>query len=439
MPTDDEFEALLAQLYGYGITPEQLASLPMVPNTYIDSKWNQDAGTYVPTEMQYGKPSTRLWHAQTALQEMGLPLPILGEAMGLPTIDVGQPFNPELTDQPVLPGEEDPASYPFLEALESSQDADEQAIAKGIRDGVGLSTIKGQIALVEDENKRDALNKQADRAYEEFVTGGDVGASHNSSGGSAPTPESGGDYRSDELGPVQKMYAEAGLPMPWEQYTGETVPDQYLPKNYQKNIARAEKKGNRFLKSIERFVQQTKKRQDESLTREERDATGEAVKSALKGLGIMGNAAPGAPPGWQSSNQELGQSFLGQVADPGTLPSAFDEWHDNMQGSVGDLQRAQVYDNPFADAIRQFTSGGAMTPDQNQLIYEGTGYNNAFAGGSPEAHMQIAREGAQFAAEEHDRQVRDAAAKIASAQGRSPSSDAVSARVALARFLGIPI
>ena len=450
--TQEEFEALLAQLQGYGISPEALASMPMIPNSYVDKKWNQDAGAYVPTEMPYSKPSTRMWHANEMLRQIGVPLPILGESMGLPTVDVNQPFDPAITELPQDPTQTGPET-PYLDAMANSQDADEQKIAQGIRDGIGLSTIKSQIGLVQDETKRDALNSLADEAYKEYV-GGSSTSSSSSGGTSDGGGAAGGDYRGQQLTPVERMYAEAGIPMPWEEYTGPstdpatgeripgTLPDKYLPKDYEQNKAKIQSKGQRFLKSVERFVKQTKQHQDNALTDTERTAASDAVKKALSSLGILGADAPGAPEGWTSSEQNVGGGFLESMGDPGNIAdvaggaaSGYDDWHDNMQGSVA----PQQYDNPFLDAVQLFTQGGSMSPEQNQLVAQGTGYDPVWAGGSPEAHMQIAQEGQEYAAQNHDESLRRGIAQVATTLGHTPSSDAVSARVALARYLGIPL
>lgn len=416
----DEIEKLLQQLYGFGITPEALQQFPMVPQSYVDKKWNQDAGTYVPTEMPFSKPSTRQWAVSEGMRTIFSPeLAMLGGAYGAPTMDYSQHLNPELEGQ--QPGTAEPAPTPYLDALAKSQDPDEQAIAQGIKQGVGLSNIKAQILKVQDPNKQEVLSGLADKAYDEYVSGGSgapqTGTSTDSGGGDVGPY---GDYRgTGELTPVEQMYANAGIPMPWEEYTAENVPDQYMPKNAKKTIATQARQGDKFLKSVERFIEQAKKRQSEdhhSRRMAEEVLQNQMRKSVQSGAIPREKARYSASTAPTSGGEPQARQYGDQTAQPFT--GTGEEWVNTFfpqQGS-GETQ-------PFI----QNQQNAWVAPDPQ------------WAGGSPEAHQQIAQDLVQWQQQKDVTDQKKIAAAYAQSQGASPTTDSIKARVALARFLGLDI
>lgn len=392
----EDYDQLIRELLGYGVDPQQLASLPMIPQSYVDSVWDQDAGTYVDKELTYGKPSTRLWHGQTLLDQILSPqLAILGGAYGVPGIDYMQDVEEA----------QEPIPTPFADYLAGSSDQYEAALGEDLQSGLGVSAAKDKIRTLYEEGaitegRQNDLLAFADRAFDEQLDAASETAARAAGGGS-----------DKDLSPVEEAYREAGVTPPWVTYedyadpesgyySPEVIEAEYTPKT-RKQISKREKQGNRFLKSVDRFMKDVQQRRDDALTGEEKGAVNQAVEVALKSLNLFGGGKDSRR--LADSRQGVGNFVQAQGRTPTWRELGFEgNWVDNI--------------------------------DQGQ----GEAYDPTFAGGSPEAHAQIAQDLAAYQQQSYENDRRKLAARRLTEQGRTPSSDEIRARVALTRFLGIP-
>lgn len=407
-------DPLLQQLLDYGVMPEQIAGAPMIPNSYVDSKWNQDAGAYVPTEMLYAKPSTRLWHGQQMLNMLMDPqFAALGEAYGIPTLDVFQGAEGDAAAA-------QPAATPLLDAMSQSPDPNVVDIANDIRSGIDPMTIKAsiqQLALTGelDQDQVDEYSFGVDNAYNEYA---DAVAPAEGEGGPMQAAKIEA-ARKRAMSPVEQAMYEAGLPQIDEQYTADSpYLDRIMPDWFYEKMAQGERQGernvNRAQRSIRRDQRQTRRgEQDEMKMEQAVSAVQQAVREAQQ---QQQQAAAPVPSDWREAAQYM----------PAGSPAGV-----VMQQEAANYEgQASPWDQPYQPQMDIASMFGASTPYIPEHFEQApVDYNQQF---------NRAEELNNYFRQQDEENMRNFVAAKAQEQGRSPSSDATQARVALWRFLGLP-